>query len=445
MQSQRGQSLVFLLGLTAALVGAFLIAFNSGQVLNQKQRLINTVDAAAYSGAVWQTRTLNFESYMNRAMVANEVAIAQSVSMRSWIEYMDVTLSNISTVTSWIPYVNAATRAISRVWAGINRGVQPVLGVAEGAISALNNQVLSNAQQLVHVGAFAASRDIANQTITANDRQNAPSGAQNALLARNSVAWLRLTSNYAGNQRTRNRDVVLRSRDGFSANRSSRFAPVPASLVVQLRKHGGTDMIGFDEWRGMDTFAMHNRRSVIFGRWRETLPVGWGGAQNHPRNSRSRGQGFHGGTYRENPNTSRLADGVRTRNPYRQTSYQGLARTRDISNPNRRDDRTLEFVVEAQRGAANVETSDTALNAGEVPLWTGAMANHRPNLHNGQMYALGQAQVYFMRPEGRRDGRREFPSLYNPYWQTRLAPVDRTSRTISAAQKRLPDPFIATP
>src|SRR4051812_20366526 len=83
IKRQQGQALVLFLGFAAALIGIMLVSFNSGQVTNAKMRAMNAADAAAYSGAVWQARSLNFQAYMNRAMVVNEVTIAQSVSLRS--------------------------------------------------------------------------------------------------------------------------------------------------------------------------------------------------------------------------------------------------------------------------------------------------------------------------------------------------------------------------
>ena len=77
-RTAKGQALVLFLGFAAAMIGILLVSFNSGQVSNAKMRAMNAADAAAYSGAVWQARTHNFQAYMNRAMVVNEVTIAQS-------------------------------------------------------------------------------------------------------------------------------------------------------------------------------------------------------------------------------------------------------------------------------------------------------------------------------------------------------------------------------
>jgi hypothetical protein len=134
----KGQTLVLFLGFAAAMVGMLLVAFNSGQATNAKMRAINAADAAAYSGAVYEARMLNFQAYTNRAMVANEVAIAQSVSLRSWVSYVNIFTRNISWVTSWIPYLGVVTSAINRGAVAVNNVVQRVLPPAEILFRAVN-------------------------------------------------------------------------------------------------------------------------------------------------------------------------------------------------------------------------------------------------------------------------------------------------------------------
>lgn len=60
--------------------------FNSGLLANTKSRLQNAADAGAYSAGLLQARDQNFSAYTNRAMVANQVAVAQIVSLKSFLE-----------------------------------------------------------------------------------------------------------------------------------------------------------------------------------------------------------------------------------------------------------------------------------------------------------------------------------------------------------------------
>ena len=97
---QGGQAFVALLALLAALSLAFVAVFDTGQFMVAKLRLASATDAAVYSTAVWDARSLNFSASMNRAVIANEAALAQSVSLRSWSAYMNRTLSNIGALTA---------------------------------------------------------------------------------------------------------------------------------------------------------------------------------------------------------------------------------------------------------------------------------------------------------------------------------------------------------
>lgn len=58
--------------------------YSIGQQSIAKIKLQNTADAAAYSAAVAQARDYNFSAYTTRAMVANQVAVAQFVGLASW-------------------------------------------------------------------------------------------------------------------------------------------------------------------------------------------------------------------------------------------------------------------------------------------------------------------------------------------------------------------------
>lgn len=61
----------------------------------EKRQLQNAADATAYNISTLEARDLNFSAYTNRSMVANEVALAQMVSLMS---QADMTGS----VSSWL-------------------------------------------------------------------------------------------------------------------------------------------------------------------------------------------------------------------------------------------------------------------------------------------------------------------------------------------------------
>lgn len=439
----RGQALVFLVALVASLAAAFLLTFDTGQVVAHQQRLVNAADAAAYGGAAWQARMLNFQAYANRAIVANEVAIAQAVSLRSWSDYMGRTLGNVDSVARYVPYLGQATTALRQGWSGADAVLQPSLQALE-AVASTVNVALSAAQGVAHAAGIVGAEEIARRTLASADPTVGPSTAAPALFAANALAWTRFTTAYAGPARARLRTVVMNGRDGFTRTRNTRLPTGPASLLVRLEKRGGTDLIGFDSWRGMDTLALHMRRNLIFGRFRERMAIGWGAAENARLSNPARGD--HGGTWGTNPGTSALAatriSGV---GPRRARAYAGLQSTRDLVDVQRRDERALEFAVDAARDAARMPSSANSLGVRALQVPGGRPTSLVARPARGRHYALGAARVQFERPVGRADARREYPSLYSPYWVARLAPVTLRTRTLVSAARGVPDPFGAAP
>lgn len=443
VRHERGQALVFLVALVAVLVAAFLVVFDTGQAVAHEQRLVNAADAAAYGGAAWEARMLNFQAYANRAIVANEVALAQSVSVRSWSDYLARTLTNVDSVARYVPYLGQATTALRQAWTGVDAGLQPSLQALE-AIASGANVALSSAQTVAHGMGIAGAEEIARRTLSSNDAAYAPSAAAPILFAANAAAYTRFTQSYAGFARTRLRSTVLDGRDGFTRSRGSRLSTGPASLLVRLEKRGGTDLIGFDAWRGMDTLALHTRRGLIFGRFRERVPLGWGAAENARVSVPTLGE--HGGSWSTNPNTSRLAaTRIAFGSRLRGRAYAGLQTTRDLIDVQRRDDRSLQFAVDATLPAARVPMSRTVLGVRELAVPGGRAVNATARPARDRYQALGVAQVRFERPVGRADARREYPSLYSPYWVARLAPTSVQTRALVSAARGVPDPFGAAP
>ena len=88
--------------LFAGALGLHLL-FAAGQAYAARERLDTAADAAAWSAALWQARVLNFQAYANRAIVAQEAAIAQSVALASWSRHFAAFAGTMA--VSW-PAVN---------------------------------------------------------------------------------------------------------------------------------------------------------------------------------------------------------------------------------------------------------------------------------------------------------------------------------------------------
>jgi hypothetical protein len=436
---QHGQVLALLLMLMAALLGSLLFVFNSGQVVSAKLRLVGAADAAAYSGAMAEARSLNFQSYMNRAIVANEVAVAQFVSLRSWSGYVRQLLQRAATLGTLVPPVGAVLRSVAQVWKNVDRGLQRALPLLESSASHWNVDVLSSAEYLSDAQTAATVGGLARDVAAANVPSPGDAALGREFVATNIARWRQYTENHArvGEQRSRLRNLVMDSRDGFSRSRDWTVGVPP---LVAVRKRGGTDLIGYDSWRGMDTLAV--REPSLFGH-REN-PLAWNAAENRVRLAYARGE--HGGSYRDNPRASGYAeDELRARN-----SYAGLPAYRDVrlgTGANRnRSPAPLRFNVEVHQSGRTIGTSDVIMNGAATFVPDENPKRVQPSYHSGLVYALAAAQVYFRRPVGRADRKPEFGSLFNPYWQARLAPVTRTERIIAAAARGGDaDPFIIVP
>lgn len=87
-RAQHGQALVLALFTSVLVILALFAMYSMGGQSIEKIKLQNTADAAAYSAALAEARDYNFSAYTNRAMIANQVAVAQFVGMTSWFRNM---------------------------------------------------------------------------------------------------------------------------------------------------------------------------------------------------------------------------------------------------------------------------------------------------------------------------------------------------------------------
>jgi len=434
-RSQSGQALVAMLALLAAMLGGFALLFNSGQVINDKIRLTNAADAAAYSAAQWEARSLNFQAYLNRAMVANEVAIAQLVSLRAWSRYVDTLTTNIDRVTRYVPYLGPPMQALERGWDGVDRVLGTALPPLEAALSVWNAEVLANAQAIAHQQAPLAAADLVPQALTAYEPRAQLSEVTRALQVRNGAAWQRLTQRYerGGGDLRRYTRLLMDSRDGFTRARSNDLFDVG---FITLARRGGTDLIGEYAWRGVDTLSLH----IDYVLDHDEIPLGWGAAEQ--RRHAVSGTADHGGSLRRNPSASRRAR--RALQPAQ--GYRGVPQTRDVANPASQAPRTIAYSVAAHLPREAVGTVDRLLMPGGLPTVEGGSEPVAPQFGAGSLHAISSAEVYFQRPAARGDGREEHASLFNPYWQARLVPVGAVERQLTAGSRGLAlDPFAVLP
>lgn len=475
LHRQRGQALVLgIFFLIAGLAGTYFL-FNTGQVLTEKNRLVTTADAVAYGAGVMQARALNFDAYGNRALVANEVLIAQMVSLSSWSQYVKTHAENLpwrfpecldpngagtaygtAFKYGWEfaaacyfsaqyagQFVAQAAEQLPMLMQKIVVGVEANKKLIQLAQKALHGPGAGNGSGNASLSAFQLSRATVMQEIAdANYRGDGSVVATAQLLT---DSWPGFTRRYEGAERARFAEVakIAAYSDGFVRQRNwtaTAWLPNPREWACLLgggrknsvKRRGGTELVNYDEWKAEDTESYWEFRNTgrIFKRCRSREhPIGWGEQQAHPDDAdQDDSKAALGGSPRTNPYAHRLASSDQW------AEYTGLPAFQDLNadhlKPGAPDPR-LKLQVKLTRQRDQLATPEGRSAIRQAPDPAGARPNvtaYQSNLSGGEMTASAAVEVWFERPPGSvsntwgsaRGKPSELPSLFNPYWQVRL-------------------------
>lgn len=474
---QQGQALVLAIICMLVFVVGVLVLFNTGQVVNNKVKLDNTADAAAYSAAVQQARAYNLISYLNRAQVANEVAVAQMVSMHSWLNYGVSSTEHLAAAAEGLgialdflglPEAGVPLNELGGVLLdarsglqGLSNTVRPLFSTAITALSDAN-QLYSEASLAVTAAEIVDIPTLVQKVVKANtiraanstDKAAGVDAVSLALLGTQAIAanesFVKLykvpnTGNSSSNPRRtadadRYANVVMKARDCFSENRNGDF--------FLFHKRGGTDLVSYDRWVGMDTLG-----GQIF----VPVPLAWGAAAAVFRPSKAPfarltspnagwtspyiNDGGHIAAYNGAATNHKAGDlaKIEPATPIPNAilvGYRGLHSYNDIAAnkavvPYDDDGDTTAvgpiFTVLVQQAMKEVRTTSNVAGIGGPPDLVAP-----DKAQNNKMTALATGQVYFDRPSAlfaRADKERELGSLFSPYWQARLIETPGPVRT----------------
>lgn len=451
---ERGQALVMGLFLGFAVAGVALLMFNSGRALDEKLRVTNAADVVAYSVATLEARALNYDAYSNRAIVANQVAIAQAISLVSWLHAFEAAVDNADALAgvaaSWLYHPDAYPRlalllggvsgtAYLNAWAGGSLGA--IVAALDTALADIVDthdavaQALSASQEQLHasMAAGAAQHALANSLVRRIDP--AMRAELNPASHDFGAFTQRLGRGTNGrDERGRLADVVMRSLDAFSRERKWTLSGPNIPFVqrnVQLKRRGGTELIGYDEWRALDTIEHQGQRWRNWRwRWRRT-PIAWGAASASTEGA-SATRGLHGRSYRDNVITS-LAYAEPAMLALRPLGgrFSGLPGTRELRNLAADAPHRSGITLRVAKPRAALRTAGG--NAIVQP--SGRLAQFAAPVAGDEMVALARAEAFFERPSARADARAEQPGLYSPFWQVRLARPDPSDRAWAAARQ----------
>lgn len=431
LQRQRGQALIYGIFVLLAGLASLFFMFNTGQLVSEKTKLVNTADAVAYSAGVMHARALNFDAYTNRALIANEVTIAQMVSISSWINYAQdhsTRARQLNCFPNPIWSVPAGLRLLAYTplcWAIVSpagamaitqaRNVINVAAPVTMAASELAKANLQIAQTSMFLALLPARTRLMQEVADANYSNDGTIQVDSIPMTDNYTLFDGgpFIRRYSGNDRTRFRETELKAamNDGFVAQRNWDDSSVPG-LCIPIRGRanhaGSTTLNGFDSWSANDSANMSAEAlRGIFPRCRTIRR--WNLGRGNRVANNNAGAWFYSGV----PSFFDL-------------SPAALAYGPNNANAARRDPR-LRFAIRLTRANTEARTSMGTSGikpSGRMDLFEGAEAKD-------VMAAVATSEVFFDRPEPRPGNQRELASLFNPYWQVRL--VGNSNAVVVAA------------
>lgn len=489
---QRGHATMLTVIMFAAVGLAGVGMYNTGRLTTEKVRIQTVSDSAAYSVASIVARDMNFKAYTNRAMVANQVAVAQLVGLASWSKMLRNAGQNWNRATTplqAIPYVGAVIRILGQIIEQTTRYFDEVVSRAMPVLIAAEEAVLTaiSGAQIAHHGVTVGLAQAALEDVVSGSDPS----INTASVISNTAMWTSFFNAWGSKQelirppqKNRNtqttrrarermeefRVVTEQSRDGFTRRRSHTWFRVPLWPVqFRVEKYGGSELMpnptsdrefNFN-WTAMDVVGVETRywRDIRgWSSWRETLPFGYGAAHALTQ----------GNYYYYSSNWNQRRDGQRVwGNGVRNLRMNaGIAQSRYGNNNLRRSQGLRPFFDLRDRGRVPVGDLNIKIlltkGEGDLGAWEESMRRaggtvaprlntaEQGGLAGGRMAALAKAGVYFSRDHdpnyrpsnrprdinlsGTNSGRRrDFGDLYNPYWQVRLMPPTTAERTLALA------------
>lgn len=453
----RGQALILVLLLAAAGAVSLIGLYNVGQTIEARSRLTHAADAAAYSGALVQARTLNMMAYVNRAHVAHQVAMAHLVTLGTWAQFGDAQFKQRALGNPQAPLI------------GMLFGLDASLAYAAGgalagsALAGLSeafskhdyavHQVLASASAAALRGLPDTRQETIKSVLHANFPELDAPRWQRSIKATpfNTGLSMRMLSDglpgfVARHNATRTsglRPVVEAAvkRYPFLGSRTATrrnawpVSPYCPLLRHELRRRGSTWLGPDGRWAALDTLSYHALRSNRWiGCYFREYKMGWGTVQS------DRAKAPEGLEYIEDPpqdfssedywrwvshstmwnifsgETNPLANSFAMAGAARWPS-RGLPSYYEVALARARQ--PLRFSLMVSRPAGTLLTTDASSKMAH-PL--GKFA-YRGLGHGDAVTVTSAAETFFARPHARKDGRDELATLFRPYWQARRVAV----------------------
>lgn len=447
LDKQQGQALIAGLIVLMVAFAGLIVLFSRAQLTTEKQRLTSASDAAAYSAALWRARVMNFDAYSNRAIIAQEVAVAQAATLVSWSKYFETFAGNLNQIAAIYPPLMAVSGPVANA-ATLSRQVTETAAQLEIPARAASDVgykfLLEQSQRLMGLTANGFALNLVTAEVV---RANNPEYFAYTLPGFG-TSFDFVKRYETDEERKRLRDLVQRSLDPFTGNsreESLRLLTVPSLCALNLnfswaqrfqhlRKRGGTSLSDdMERWEAVDTVSLHNfsPRGGFLGLFRscresEILPLGYGAAE-------AADQELQGvvATNDFDINKNSSAKAIASVQIKALDHYGGLSRVHDLDyeHADVKDKKypVSEIAVVSRIGMGELRTANT-LNLGVGRFRT------TETLNRDRLKVLSAAQVYFRKPTQSASGEAESPeyaSLFSPYWQARLIAPTQAQRALA--------------
>lgn len=402
----------------------------------QKDRGLHLADSASLAAARWHAQILNYQAYANRAILANEIMMVQSLTLLSWVKHIDQLMKNVGTVSALFPPLRAVAQTMVQT-AEVTRkatesGVRLEIPLRSGYTHAL-----AASQRLMHDAATPfATQALINEVIWTSD-----TGYFGQYLPTSDVSKLYFgTRTFSGEGRAPYARHITESLDGFTRSRGfdSRLYLLPTTGCVptsidrafsRLVRRGGSGYeADYSDISAVDTMSVHQWRKRSW--WRptcsgigESFSLAWGAGST---TSTPRLDGLGGAS--ANPGATSRATAEATR----VSGYLGMPSFRDVADPGRRSDYgafRLSVLVSARDGEGSTKASTSeqfrTVQKRLFPEASGARSG----------YAVSAAEVYF--DDRALNGQRFHPNLFEPRWNARLVATSHEDQLAAEVKTRL--------
>jgi hypothetical protein len=435
LNQQRGQALIYGLFVLVAGLAAFFFMFNTGQLVREKTKLVNTADAVAYAASVMDARTLNYMAYTNRAMLANTVAIAQLVSVSSWVQYANAlgtwgtTSGDMTRYAVFYPSFQAARQSTDVLNDDLVDRIKQLALQSDRIIQ----YGLVTAQQQAYRGLMETRREVIEEVAKANYRDDGAVSAEQL----GSSEFNDAVHHHADSERSRFGDVAKAAayQDRFLPRRSwsipASFPRCGPGYLDLLERRGGTELVGLDHWQAMDTMSDWEWIWIYFS---GCTPVEWPQGAGLQAAADNQGTDIDPTHYDYSLLTNPGASLIAMSGSSDSWNYSGIPNFYDLSDAGRSKP-NIRSAVRVKRTIDQTRTSEGRSSVAPTPRLNAYKA---APADSNALIAVSAAETYFERPDtdercedgslahrdncfGRKSGRpTETASLFNPYWQVRL-------------------------